>query len=221
MSAHVQLHQASVLTGRQMVMAATIGMHALAIMALLAVRTIIPDVPGSRSTYIDPVPQKESEPIVDNRPIPIDKPLFERVPLRADIPLVRPEYQVEEPFNPPAEPTSGKEGVSGGSEQGSTSGRGAEIVSTALQFRAVRPADDYYPSDARTLGEEGIAIVKVCVAPTGRIDGRPTIDRSSGSPRLDRAAVAWAREALRFTPATENGVAVAACKGFRVNFTLH
>jgi TonB family protein len=96
-----------------------------------------------------------------------------------------------------------------------------EIAPTALQFRAVRPSDDYYPSEAMTLGEEGIAIVKVCVGPTGRIDGKPTIDKSAGSPRLDRAAVAWAREALRFTPATENGVAVAACKGFRVNFTLH
>jgi hypothetical protein len=38
---------------------------------------------------------------------------------------------------------------------------------------------------------------------------------------LDGAAVKWAREALQFTPATHAGAAVAACKDFRVNFTLH
>jgi hypothetical protein len=49
----------------------------------------------------------------------------------------------------------------------------------------------------------------------------PTIENSSGSARLDGAAVTWAREALRFTPATRSGSPVSACKGFRVNFTLH
>lgn len=219
MSAHVQLHQASVLTGRQMVMAVTIGLHALAIMALMAARTIIPNVATSQPTYIDPVQQIEPQ-LVDARPIPVDQIPFERVVLREDIPRVRPEYQPEETFNPPAETNPGQQVVSGAGEQGASTGRGVEIAPTPLQFRAVRPSDDYYPSEAMTLGEQGVAIVKVCVAPNGRIDGKPVIERSAGSPRLDRAALAWAREALRFTPATENGVAVAACKGFRVNFTL-
>ena len=39
--------------------------------------------------------------------------------------------------------------------------------------------------------------------------------------RLDQAALKWVREALRFTPATENGVGVSSCKGFRVVFNLN
>ncbi len=220
MSAHVQLHQAGVLTGRQMVMAVTIGLHALAIMALMAARTIIvPTVnPPDRYLY---EPVKKPEPIVQKVPIAVEPGEIQYVAPRPDLPVVRPVYTPDEIFIAPADPAPEDAGVGRGSSAGAQSGRGAEIAPTALQFRAVRPSDDYYPSESMTLGEEGVAIVKVCVAPTGRMDGKPVIDKSSGSPRLDRAAVAWAREALRFTPATENGVAVAACKGFRVNFTLH
>jgi protein TonB len=104
-------------------------------------------------------------------------------------------------------------------------GTGTDIVpaipSTALKYSAIRPADDYYPYASRTLQEEGIATVRVCVAPTGKLEGSPVIQTSSGSTRLDAAALKWAREALRFTPATERGVPVSACKGFRVHFTLH
>ncbi len=96
-----------------------------------------------------------------------------------------------------------------------------QIPSTALQYRAVRSADDYYPSQSLSLQEEGAAIVRVCVSPAGRLDGKPVIETTSGSPRLDAAALMWAREALRFTPATQGGIPVAACKGFRVVFNLH
>jgi TonB family protein len=220
MSAHVQLHQASVLTGRQMVLAVTIGLHALAIMALMTVRTIIVPAANPPDRYLYE-PLKEPEPVIQRVPIAVEPSEIQYVAPRPDVPDVRPVYTPEEVFVAPADPVPVEEGAGRGSSEGARAGRGVEIAPTALQFRAVRPSDDYYPSEAMTLGEEGIAIVKVCVGPTGRIDGKPTIDKSAGSPRLDRAAVAWAREALRFTPATENGVAVAACKGFRVNFTLH
>jgi protein TonB len=85
----------------------------------------------------------------------------------------------------------------------------------------VRSADDYYPAASLRLQESGTAIVQVCVAPSGRLEGAPAIQQSSGSPRLDAAALKWAREALRFTPATRGGVPISACKGFRVNFKLH
>jgi len=220
MSAHVQLHQASVLTGRQTVMAVTIGLHALAIMALMATRTIVIPATNPPDRYLyEPV--KEPEPVIQKVPIAVDPSEIQYAAPKPDLPFVRPEYSPEEIFVAPAEPVAGDEGAGRGNPEGEQSGRGAEIAPTALQFRAVRPSDDYYPSESMTLGEEGVAIVRICVAPTGRIDGKPTIDKTSGSPRLDRAAVAWAREALRFTPATAGGVPVAACKGFRVNFTLH
>jgi len=70
------------------------------------------------------------------------------------------------------------------------------------------------------MAEEGAAIVRVCVGADGALEGIPQVSDSSGHSRLDAAAVAWAREALTFTPATENGRRVASCKGFRVRFTL-
>ena len=91
---------------------------------------------------------------------------------------------------------------------------------TELRFEAIRPTDDYYPSTSLRLQEEGIAVVRVCVGPDGKLAGTPTIESGSGSRRLDNAAVTWAREALRFTPATREGRPVSACKGFRVRFSL-
>jgi outer membrane biosynthesis protein TonB len=54
----------------------------------------------------------------------------------------------------------------------------------------------------------------------GDLSGVPQVQRSSGHARLDAAALAWVREALTFTPATDDGVPVASCKGFRVRFAL-
>jgi TonB family protein len=84
----------------------------------------------------------------------------------------------------------------------------------------IRSPDDYYPSASITMQEEGAAIVRVCVGPTGRIEGTPSVQRSSGSRRLDAAAVKWAGEGMVFRPATRNGAAVSDCKDFRVVFNL-
>jgi protein TonB len=94
------------------------------------------------------------------------------------------------------------------------------IPPTELLWRANRPTDDYYPASSVSMGEEGVAVVRVCVGPTGRIEGRPTIRTTSRSRRLDEAAIRWASEALEFTPATRNGAAVPDCKDFRVLFNL-
>jgi TonB family protein len=94
------------------------------------------------------------------------------------------------------------------------------IPATPLAYRSHRSTDDYYPPISIRMGEEGAAIVRVCVAANGTLQDAPRVTEGSGFPRLDAAAVAWAREALTFTPATEGGAAVASCKGFRVRFTL-
>lgn len=94
------------------------------------------------------------------------------------------------------------------------------VATTQIGFRSTRSPDDYYPAASIRNGESGIAVVQVCVSPSGEVTGRPRVTESSGYARLDAAAVAWATEATRFTPATRNGEPVAACKGFRVNFTL-
>jgi protein TonB len=218
-SAQTQTFQhASVLSGRQMVMVVTIALHGAVIAALMAIR-IMPDVfkqPPSIIASFDSQPEVQPPPPqaldVPIRSTPIVVPVVPLIDLPPDIPVSEATLV--------AQPTP-----AGADATGIPEGAGTNVVpdipSTPLQFQAVRSADDYYPAASLRLQEEGLVVVRVCVAPTGRLDGRPSIERSSGSPRLDAAALTWAREALRFTPATRNGEAIAACKGFRVNFRLH
>jgi len=211
------LQQASMLTGRQMVMAVTIGLHALVITALMAMR-VIPD--ARTIVEIFPIdPPRVDPPVVERRPI--IKP-DEHAMDRAVIPQIAPDPQF---------PTEEKPAMALVPETRTvvaTTGTPATddhtvvgIPATPLKFSAVRSPDEFYPRESVPLQETGVAIVRVCVGPSGRLEGKPTIESSSGSARLDGAALTWAREALSFTPATRSGSPVSACKGFRVNFTLH
>ncbi len=202
-----------------MVLLVTIGLHALIIAVLMTMKMGVPDVFKPFVTHADFLPP---DPPVEQPPPQVqikqpDKPVL-------SIPIV-PVPVIDIPFDDPL-PTAlllppADTGAVTDVTEGPPSGSVAQIPSTALQYSVVRPADDYYPSQSLSLQEQGTAVVRVCVTPAGKLDGRPAIESSSGSSRLDAAALSWAREALRFTPATRGGVAVAACKGFRVNFKLH
>jgi protein TonB len=81
--------------------------------------------------------------------------------------------------------------------------------------------DDYYPIVSRRLGEEGSAIVNVCVNDRGRLTAGPTIAQSSGSPRLDDGALTLAKAGSgRYRATTEDGQPVSSCYAFRVKFDL-
>ena len=219
MSAHTPLlQQSSMLSGRQMILLVIVALHALLISALMTMHmhvdipTVIPPMVGQ---LLPPDPQQSPPPAqmaVDIQVPRLDVPRIVLPPLvaEADAVAVSPATDAGVP-DPAPVPAAGSAGA----------GEVAPIAATALQFHAVRPADDFYPDASLRMQEQGTAIVRVCVAPSGQLEGRPVIDASSGSPRLDAAALSWAREALRFTPATRAGVPVSACKGFRVNFMLH
>jgi TonB family protein len=82
-------------------------------------------------------------------------------------------------------------------------------------------ADDFYPVDSIRLRESGIATVGVCVDAAGRLIGKPTIDRSSGRPSLDEAAVKLAKAGSgHYRATTEDGRPVSACYPFLVRFRL-
>jgi TonB family protein len=217
-SAQIQLlQQASVLSGRQMVMLIVIGLHALVISALMTMH-LMPDISKAQTRITAVFLPRDPEP-VPPRPelhVNVRKP----PPVQLDMPLPDLNLTAPEPVKPPVK-TGPKPNPAQATPGDADLDVVAPIAPTALQFRAVRNADDYYPSTSLSLQEEGASIVRVCVAPSGRLDGRPVIERSSGSSRLDAAALLWAREALRFTPATRDGVPISACKEFRVNFTLH
>ncbi len=214
MSAHVQ--QAGFLSGRSMTFVAVVGLHAVVIAALIAIR-IVPDMidPGPKPltwfrdvTPPDPVPPMPRLPDVNPRlPSPVPIPYLEPIEAAAEsentiqVPAVVAAAGDPDATTPTAVPAPAH-------------------VSTELRYEIVRPTDDYYPDTSVMLEERGIAIVQVCVDAAGRIAGQPTVQSSSGHKRLDQAAIRWARESLRFSPATLDGVGVAACKGFRVNFNL-
>lgn len=75
-----------------------------------------------------------------------------------------------------------------------------------------------YPAAARRLGEEGIVELRVALSARGAVD-RVTVIRSSGSDRLDRAAVAAVRN-WRCEPARVGGVAAPATAMQRIRFSL-
>jgi len=217
MSAVVQ--QAGLATGRQMVLMATIGLHALVIAVMMTIKIRpdpVPDIPRLKVDVLTrttvqppPEPQRLRDPEMRNfTPVdlPPNPPVFPRVAT-----TVAPPPADTRSWQVPDVPAT-----SGGS-----SGAVTAPAPTELRFEAVRSTNEYYPATSLRLQEEGVAIVRVCVGPDGQLSGAPVVESGSGSRRLDAAAVAWTREALRFTPATREGRPVAACKGFRVRFNLN
>jgi protein TonB len=223
MNAHVQ--QASILNGRSMTMMAVIGLHALVISALVLIKVVPPLIekgPQAFNLLINDPPE-----VIPPPPQPVVKP------------AKPPEFVVVVPvINHPPESTIPEDAIvavvgppqvvdTGPAQADAVSGTGPDIPAppartfTELKYRAVMSPDEFYPPTSVSLQEQGVAVVQVCVGTSGKIDGKPTIQAGSGFKRLDQAAIKWAQEALRFTPATENGTAVRACKGFRVVFNLN
>ena len=98
----------------------------------------------------------------------------------------------------------------------------APVHVTPLSIRgALPPTDDYYPDASRRLGEQGTALVKLCVGPGGRVVGTPAIQKSSGSSRLDQAALRYALATSgHFSPETRNGTVVTVCTALPIRFQL-
>jgi protein TonB len=209
-----QIQHASLLSGRQFAMAVTMALHGLILGALMAIGVVTP--------VVDAVQKRIQATIYEEKP---DKPK----PISETDVLQNPIHQssdlkipvVDEFRDPPVDERKSDETIAmaGGSfyPQG---GVGVQIAPTDLQAVATRSPDIYYPSASIRLEEQGVVVVRVCADANAQLAGRPTVEASSGFARLDAAAVQWAREALRFTPATREGVAVPACKGFRVRFNL-
>jgi len=81
--------------------------------------------------------------------------------------------------------------------------------------------DDFYPSIAKRLEEQGVSTVRVCVGPSGQLTSDPTIAQTSGSARLDDGALLLAKAGSgHYRAATEDGRAVNSCYSFRVRFAL-
>jgi periplasmic protein TonB len=80
--------------------------------------------------------------------------------------------------------------------------------------------EGYYPPPLIREGVEGAADVRVCVDANGRLQGSPTIQRSSGHPGIDRAAMNVARDG-RYARSTRGGRPVPNCHAFRIIFDVN
>ena len=90
---------------------------------------------------------------------------------------------------------------------------------TPVQVTFRPDISNYYPEAARREGQEGRAIIKICVNQQGKIDSAD-VATSSGFPELDEAAIKVAK-AYRFKPATSEGKPVSSCPTLPVKFELH
>lgn len=82
--------------------------------------------------------------------------------------------------------------------------------------------DQVYPDMAILLGETGVATVRACVDPKGRLTNDPIVFESTGIARLDAAALKLAKAGSgHYRATTENGLPVDSCYSFRIRFELH
>lgn len=76
-----------------------------------------------------------------------------------------------------------------------------------------------YPSQSQRLREEGLVRVRVLIGTDGRAK-EAEVAQSSGSSRLDRAAIEGVLRNGRFSPTTRNGVPIEDWYVLPVNFKL-
>jgi periplasmic protein TonB len=89
-----------------------------------------------------------------------------------------------------------------------------------LVGRNVLPnAEEYYPARERRDGVEGSTVVRACVTEAGKLDGTPMVEATSGSARLDEAAIRVARDG-RYARSMRGDSPVANCHRFRVIFSM-
>jgi len=81
--------------------------------------------------------------------------------------------------------------------------------------------DEYYPDVARRQEEQGATVLQVCVDAGGRLTRDPVSTQSSGSARLDAAAIKLAKAGSgHYRPSTDDGRPVNSCYPLRIRFQL-
>jgi periplasmic protein TonB len=98
--------------------------------------------------------------------------------------------------------------------------RVSTVASTAIStVRLPSCSEDYYPSQALRLQQEGSVTVKFCVGADNKIEGAPEVITSSGFPVLDEAA-GKCLAAGRFKAGTVEGKPVRSCKPIKITYKI-
>ena len=201
-------------------LAITIGAHALIGAALLIGLTIVNRPQGPPRPILTrnvPLPPRAAPvaPVTTEQKIVIDVPepvITAVAPVRADW-LTKP-VPDEPAIDPPGAPDPGPVAI--------VSADPAPAGPTASARLDRRYANDFqppYPAAARRLEEAGTVTIRVTIGRDGRVLAA-SVAKSSGSPRLDAAAVAQALAKWRFVPAQADGIAIEAARDISVVFKL-
>jgi periplasmic protein TonB len=97
--------------------------------------------------------------------------------------------------------------------------KAAPPAPTKLEIAFKPDVANYYPEQARRDGQEGRAVVKICINTSGKVD-TAEMATSSGNPQFDEAAIKVGK-AFRFKPPTQEGKPVSTCVSLPVKFELH
>jgi protein TonB len=93
------------------------------------------------------------------------------------------------------------------------------VVRTAAVALVKLDPQNFYPPTSIRMNETGTTLIKYCWGVDGKLSGVPSVEKSSGSSRLDEAAIRLGNQE-RMKPGTVDGQPVAACANLSVKFTL-
>lgn len=200
-------------------------LHALGMWALMQyapARAAMSEATTLMISLVKPEMPPESPKIIPPKPRPqLMKPKPQPVPLAAQTPLPSP---VKEVYVPPPEPQPEPVAIDAPPPPPALSASVA--APTVLPVTPPETSADYannplpqYPAISRRLGEEGRLKVRVCVSVDGMVSS-VTVNKSSGSERLDRAAVEALRQ-WRFKPARRGDEPVSGCVTVPWNWSLN
>ncbi len=184
-------------------------LHAAALYALLVTVT--------KEVVHAPAPPLQNHVITEHRPVDVTSSLGPTI--RDPVPIPQPPIDM-----PPIE----SESTEGAAVRVDDMSRNtAPTLTTTVNRVRGGPgagfpiAEDFYPSGALFRGEQGIATVQACVDGMGRLISNPTLIQSTGSSRLDEAALRLAKAGSgHYRASTEDGHPVNSCYPFRIRFDL-
>lgn len=185
------------------------------LVAFLHVFVIYAFMSGLAAHLVEKIPQQIKVQIVQEvvqspKPPPPPPPKLDQPPPPYVPP---PEITVETP-TPPTNSITVQSKISGPAQQVDTA-----LVPTA-PLGNTHNCDSYYPPISQRLSEVGKVLVRYSVSPEGLI-GNVSVAKTSGSVRLDTAAINCVRERWRNAPASQGGRAVASTSEAYVAFEMH
>jgi periplasmic protein TonB len=95
----------------------------------------------------------------------------------------------------------------------------AVVRTNAVPLTKLDPANFYPPTSIR-MNETGSTLIKYCWGSDGKLTGAPTVQKSSGSSRLDEAAIRLGSQE-HMKPGTVDGKPVDGCASLSVKFQLN